>query len=95
MRRASHEEFNLRASEKYQPLQFKEAALNLLDILKGPETWVDRLKQFSSALPSMQRVFTRALGLLPRASSPRCTDGRESQPKTSQLSLEFTLTPPA
>jgi hypothetical protein len=45
MRRASHEEFNIRAIEKYEHLQFKEAALNLLDVLDNPDSWVDRLKQ--------------------------------------------------
>ena len=53
MRRVSHEEFNFRASEKYHPEQFKEAALNLLDMVNDPESWVDYLKQlrfFSSWL---------------------------------------------
>jgi hypothetical protein len=50
MRRASHEGFNLRASEKYQPLQFKEAAMSLLDILNAPESWVDCLKLYVAAI---------------------------------------------
>ena len=45
MRRAAHEEFNPRASEKYQPLQYKEAAISMLDILNDPDNWSDLLKQ--------------------------------------------------
>ena len=46
MRRASHEEFNMRACEKYQFFQLKEAALNVLDIIADPDSWVDCLKRY-------------------------------------------------
>ncbi|KAJ7834053.1 cytochrome P450, partial [Mycena olivaceomarginata] len=49
MRRASHEGFNLRASEKYQPSQFKEAAMNILDLINEPNLWVNHLKQTTAA----------------------------------------------
>ncbi|KAJ7610296.1 cytochrome P450 [Mycena polygramma] len=49
MRRASHEAFNLRASEKYQPSQYKEAAMNLLDLIDDPKVWVNHLKQTTAS----------------------------------------------
>jgi hypothetical protein len=96
MRRASHEEFNLRASEKYQPEQFKEAALNLLDMMNDPESWVDLLKQLSSFLHSSYQSALNSTHsterLLPTSSQP-FTDGLESAAKTSRSSPGFTHTP--
>ncbi|KAH7887277.1 cytochrome P450 [Phlebopus sp. FC_14] len=43
MRRASHDSFNLRSVEKYQPALFTESALNILDITDDPNSWEDCL----------------------------------------------------
>ena len=56
MRRASHEEFNMRACEKYQFFQLKEAALNVLDIIADPDSWVDCLKRYVWVLISLPDV---------------------------------------
>jgi hypothetical protein len=39
------EEFTPSASKRYQPLQFKEAALNLLNMLDQPSDWVTHIRQ--------------------------------------------------
>ncbi|KAJ6573863.1 cytochrome P450 [Mycena vulgaris] len=71
MRRASHEAFNLRASEKYQPDQCKEAALNVLDLLNEPELWVDHLKQTTassilSAVYAWPRIGSKDMPIIHR-----------------------------
>ncbi|KAJ7139436.1 cytochrome P450 [Mycena epipterygia] len=71
MRRASHEAFNLRASEKYQPDQCKEAAMNVLDLLDNPERWVDLLKQTTassilSAVYGWPRIGSSSLPIIHR-----------------------------
>ena len=45
MRRAGHEGLNVRASEQYQPLQEREAALLTAAFLRKPEAWDDHLKR--------------------------------------------------
>jgi hypothetical protein len=56
LRKASHEGLNVRASEAYQPLQEKEAAVLVDNMLKDPNSWDDHLKRYlhmySDASPS-------------------------------------------
>ncbi|KAJ7671941.1 cytochrome P450 [Mycena rosella] len=71
MRRASHEAFNLRASEKYQPDQCKEAALNVLDLINEPDLWVDHLKQTTassilSAVYAWPRIGSKDMPIIHR-----------------------------
>jgi hypothetical protein len=45
MRRASHEGFSTRACEQYQPALLRGAALNILEMTRTPDAWLDHLKQ--------------------------------------------------
>ncbi|KAI0700086.1 cytochrome P450 [Cytidiella melzeri] len=55
MRRASHESFNPRAAEKYQPIQAESAAHAVSRIIASPQSWEENIKRFtaSSILSSM------------------------------------------
>ncbi|KAJ7170774.1 cytochrome P450 [Mycena crocata] len=71
MRRASHEGFNLRASEKYQPEQYREAAMNVLDLINEPELWVDHFKQTTatcilSAVYAWPRIGSKHMPVINR-----------------------------
>ena len=46
LRKAGHEGLNIRAAEKYQPLQEVEAATMVIDILKDPDHWDDHLRRY-------------------------------------------------
>lgn len=45
LRKAGHEGMNIRAAEKYQPLQEVEAAAMVAGILKEPNHWDDHLRR--------------------------------------------------
>ena len=45
MRRAGHEGLNIRASEIYQPLQERDAAMLVADLLRNPEVWDNHLRR--------------------------------------------------
>ncbi|KAF5342840.1 hypothetical protein D9758_013372 [Tetrapyrgos nigripes] len=49
MRKAAHEGLNIRASEAYQPLQEKEAAVLVDNVLKDPNSWVDHLNSSAAS----------------------------------------------
>ncbi|KAF4621791.1 hypothetical protein D9613_012201 [Agrocybe pediades] len=50
MRRAAHDGFSGRASEKYKPLQAKEAALAVIGMIDNPDTWEKQLKRATAAV---------------------------------------------
>ena len=59
MRRAGHEGLSIRASEIYQPLQEREAALLVRDLLHVPEAWDEHLRRYvnpSSQGPVLEQV---------------------------------------
>lgn len=45
MRRAAHEGLNVRAADKYKPLQETEAARLVFNLLRDPENWDDHFKR--------------------------------------------------
>ena len=46
MRRVTHEGFNARGSEQYQPMHIHETRLTVLDIIAHPDEWNASLKQY-------------------------------------------------
>ena len=46
LRKAGHEGLNIRAAEKYQPLQEVEAAAMVIGIMKDPDHWDDHLRRY-------------------------------------------------
>ena len=46
LRKAGHEGLNIRAAEKYQPLQELEAATMVIDMIKDPDHWNDHFKRY-------------------------------------------------
>ena len=44
--KAGHEGLNIRAAEKYQPLQEVEAATMVIDMINDPDHWNDHLKRY-------------------------------------------------
>lgn len=60
MRRAAHDGFNARASVSYQPLQEKESALLLSQMLKSPEAWEANVKRSAASM-----VLCSVYGWLP------------------------------
>jgi cytochrome P450 len=45
MRRATNDGFSVRACERYQPQQWREAARNVIDMINAPEKWVENIQQ--------------------------------------------------
>ncbi|KAJ7122958.1 cytochrome P450 [Mycena epipterygia] len=60
LRKAAHEGLNVRASEAYQPLQEKEAAVLVDNLIKDPEAWDDHLKRSAAST-----VLTAVYGTRP------------------------------
>ena len=59
MRRAGHEGLSIRASEIYQPLQEREAALLVRDLLQVPDAWDEHFRRYvhpSSQGPVIEQV---------------------------------------
>ena len=46
LRKAAHEGLNIRAAEKYQPLQELEAATMVIDMINDPDHWNDHFKRY-------------------------------------------------
>ncbi|KIY43086.1 hypothetical protein FISHEDRAFT_54191 [Fistulina hepatica ATCC 64428] len=57
---ASNKGFGQRAIEQYKVWQFKGAALNVLDIMESPQSWVDHLKVVCSTTAS--NILTAVYG---------------------------------
>ncbi|KAF5343048.1 hypothetical protein D9758_011153 [Tetrapyrgos nigripes] len=49
LRKATHEGFNTRASEAYQPIQEKEAAVLVDSMLKDPNSWIAHLERSAAS----------------------------------------------
>ncbi|KAF5343046.1 hypothetical protein D9758_011155 [Tetrapyrgos nigripes] len=49
MRKAAHEGLNIRASEVYRPLQEKEAAILVDNMLKDPNSWDDHMEKTAAS----------------------------------------------
>ncbi|EIM88908.1 cytochrome P450 [Stereum hirsutum FP-91666 SS1] len=60
LRKAAHEGLNVRAAEAYQPLQEKDAAVLVADLLKEPLYWDDHLKRSAAST-----VLTAVYGMEP------------------------------
>ncbi|KAF5342805.1 hypothetical protein D9758_013368 [Tetrapyrgos nigripes] len=58
LRKGAHEGFNIRASEVYQPLQEKEAAVLVGNMLKDPNSWFDHLNR-----STVSTVLTAVYGM--------------------------------
>ena len=60
LRKAGHEGLNIRAVEKYQPLQEVEAATMVVGMLKDPDHWEDHLRRYvyRFALPLIGLIYS-------------------------------------
>ncbi|KIM36078.1 hypothetical protein M413DRAFT_449400 [Hebeloma cylindrosporum] len=56
LRKAGHEGLNMRAADKYKPLQEIEAAAVVVDIIKEPDHWNDHLKR-TAASATLSAVY--------------------------------------